>query len=202
MVSQSFGSVTGWIEELKAQDPEAQRKIWHRFVARLVKFANKKLSNAKCSVVDAEDIASMAFYNFFEKTPEQFERLVNRNDLWQILTMLAERRAIDEQRKWFNQRNGSGRVVNESNIGPEQDDNLNGMDHFASVDAPPEIQIILAEEAKTRLDLLEDDVMCQIAIDKLQGYKNNEIAEKMMMSLRSVERKLSLIREILSKSSE
>ena len=100
----SVGSVTEWIEDLKSKDPEAQQKIWHRFVDRLVNFANRKLSGINSPVVDANDVANMAFYSLFEKTPDQFESLINRNDLWRILALMAERRAIDVIRRAMAQK--------------------------------------------------------------------------------------------------
>ena len=95
----SPGSVTGWIEDLHQHDSKAQAKIWERFVQRLVKHANRKLYGSPCRLVDGEDIANIAFQNFFAKHPAEFVRLVDRNDLWKILRVLADRRAIDEIRK-------------------------------------------------------------------------------------------------------
>ena len=46
------------------------------------------------------------------------------------------------------------------------------------------------------LDKLDDWTLVRIAVDKLHGYTNEEIADRLDMSLRSVERKLRLIRTI------
>jgi DNA-directed RNA polymerase specialized sigma24 family protein len=48
------------------------------------------------------------------------------------------------------------------------------------------------------LGRLGDETLRQIAIAKLEGYKNLEIAEQLGLSLRSVQRKLSLIRQTWS----
>ena len=45
------------------------------------------------------------------------------------------------------------------------------------------------------MGLLRDDTQREIARLRLEGYENTEIAEKTGVSLRSVERKLKLIRE-------
>jgi DNA-directed RNA polymerase specialized sigma24 family protein len=57
----------------------------------------------------------------------------------------------------------------------------------------------LAEEAEQRLAQLPDD-LCQIAVYKPEGYTNAEIAAlpEMDCSVRTVERKLRLIREAWS----
>ena len=195
MNSSAAGSVTGWIGDLKMKDPEAQRKIWNRFVDRLVRYANRKLHGGNCQIVDASDIANMAFANFFEKSPEQFESLVNRNDLWQILALLAERRAIDEIRKAAALKNGGGRLLNESMLGTDQDGQSLRLDHFAEQGTTPDFDVLLNEELETRLNSLNDEVLRQIAIEKMQGCRNREIAAKLTISLRSVERKLGVIRD-------
>ncbi len=194
----SVGSVTEWIEDLKSKDPEAQQKIWHRFVDRLVNFANRKLSGINSPVVDANDVANMAFYSLFEKTPDQFESLINRNDLWRILALMAERRAIDVIRRAMAQKNGNDRLLNESVLPVNKDGHRLSLDHFPNADATPDFILILNEEIEVRLDSLNDETLRCIAIEKMQGAKNQEIASKLAISLRSVERKLSLIRNIFS----
>ena len=52
------------------------------------------------------------------------------------------------------------------------------------------------------LDCLGDDLLRQIAIAKLEGYTNTEIAERQGTSLRSVERQLRLIRRIRNQEQE
>ena len=201
MSSQNKGSVTGWIEDLKAQDPGAQEKIWSRFVDRLVRHANRKLRCASQRVVDAEDIANMAFANFFQKSPGEFEKLFNREDLWQILAMLVERRAIDQIRKESAKKNGGGMIVNEDVLAGDFAERANGLDNLPGKGTPIEFDMMLAEELELRLGLLpEDSKHRQVAIEKLQGYNNREIADRLAMGLRSVERKLEQIRDIFKSS--
>ena len=188
------GSVTGWIEGLKSNNPDAQRQIWKRFVERLVSYANRKLNGVTCGMVDANDIANMAFQNFFEKSPEEFASLVDRNDLWKILCMLAERRAIDALRKNSALKNGSNQVVYESGLGLSDSDKQRTFDQFPGNQVPPDFQLILSEEVEQRLDSLRTDLQRRIAIEKMQGLTNHEIAQKLSISLRSVERKLNMIR--------
>ena len=52
----------------------------------------------------------------------------------------------------------------------------------------------MTEELERRLESLKDPVQREIAIGKLQGYTHEELAEKLNVSLRTVERKLRLIR--------
>ena len=189
------GSVTAWIAGLKSNDPEAQRKILTRFVERLVSYAERKLRGLNGGMVGPEDIASMAFQNFFEKSPDEFASLLDRNDLWKILCMLAERRAIDAIRKSCAMKNGGNQLVNESGLGVANSDKRRTFDHFPSLQQPPDFSLMLSEEIEQRLDSLSDDAQRGIAILRMQGMTNCEISYALGISLRSVERKLGIIRD-------
>ena len=54
---------------------------------------------------------------------------------------------------------------------------------------------IIEEEGQRLLEALEDEKLQQIALWKLEGYTNDEIAEKLDLTTRSIERKLQRIRE-------
>ena len=57
---------------------------------------------------------------------------------------------------------------------------------------------IIEEEGQRLLGALEDPKLRQVALWKLESYTNDEIAEKLQLTTRSVERKLQRIREIWS----
>jgi DNA-directed RNA polymerase specialized sigma24 family protein len=58
------------------------------------------------------------------------------------------------------------------------------------------VAVQIAEQFQQLLTKLADDDLCRIALDKLDNYTNEEIAERMDLSLRTVERRLNLIRRI------
>lgn len=201
--NENSGSVTGWIEQLKDKNPEAQRLIWQRFVSRLITYATRRMTGINSPVVDAEDIACMTFQNFFDKTPGQFSTLVNRNDLWQILAVLAERRVVDEYRKSNAKKNGSNQLVNETRLAGQSESGPMTLDSFAAPGIQqPDFAMILSEEIETRLDSLKDDLLQKIALARMHGYRNQEIANLLGISLRSVERKLGIVREKFKKQDE
>lgn len=199
MKDKQTGSVTAWIEGLKdiTNSPDAQRKILKRFEERLTRYARRKLSGIHCSLEGPDDIACIAFQNFFEKSPEDFESLSNRNDLWKILCTIAARRAFDALRKHGALKNGGNQLVNESSLGASDSEKQLTFDQFPSGQEPPDFGVILADEIEYRLDGLRDEQQRQAAIFKMQGLKNCEIANKLSISLRGVERKLGIIRKKL-----
>lgn len=154
---------------------------------RLIAVANRILKNSACRIATGETVAVDTFVDFFERSPDEFRRLVNRNDLWKILSLIAERRAIDEiRRETREKRGGKQSVMNEDS---------RGMSIFPSDTCPPDVELILLETFEARLKDLNDPVLRHIALEKMNEIKNEDIAHSLKISIRSVERKLSLIRK-------
>jgi DNA-directed RNA polymerase specialized sigma24 family protein len=58
----------------------------------------------------------------------------------------------------------------------------------------PEFAALVAEECQRRLDSLGDAELRSVALWKMEGYTNDEIAERLGCVPRTVERKLRVIR--------
>ena len=78
------------------------------------------------------------------------------------------------------------------------DDVPMGMAQVIDREPTPQFAAMLAEEYQSRLDGLPDDQVRRVAEMRFQGYENQEIASALDCSLRSVERKLQLIRSLWS----
>src|SRR6516164_4691978 len=90
----SVGSVTYWIRQLPAGDQAAVQELWERHFQRLVGLARKRLRRTRRGVADEEDVALSAFDSFFRRAREgRFPRLADRHDLWQLLVVIAARKA-------------------------------------------------------------------------------------------------------------
>jgi hypothetical protein len=60
----SSGSVTHWLNLLKAGDSAAARPLWERYFRRLVGLARTRLRGAPRQAADEEDVALSAFDSF------------------------------------------------------------------------------------------------------------------------------------------
>src|SRR5260370_6120356 len=88
MESESEGSVTRWIGDLKSGGESAAQQLWERYFERLVRLARKKLQKARRprAVEDEEDAALSAFDSFCRGVDRgRFPRLADRDDLWRLL---------------------------------------------------------------------------------------------------------------------
>jgi DNA-directed RNA polymerase specialized sigma24 family protein len=192
-------SVTVWIRGLKEGRDEAMSALWERYFQQLTAFAGRKLGGASRRVADEEDVASMAFKSLCMGAADgRFERLENRDDLWQILVALASRKAVDQIRQNVSQKRGGGTVRGDSIVMSNGADEPGGFEVFLSAAPTPEMIVTVEEQCQRMLDQLPDDALRELAQLRLEGYSNEELAERTGLSLRSIERKLAMIRDVWS----
>ncbi len=75
------------------------------------------------------------------------------------------------------------------------------LERLSSAEPRPELVAEFAEYCQRMLDLLKDDTLRVIALRKLEGYTNKEIADGLPCAPRTIERKLQLIRGKWEKAS-
>ncbi|MFO0818054.1 MAG: ECF-type sigma factor [Pirellulales bacterium] len=189
-------SVSLWIEKLKQGDQEAVGPLWSRYFERLVRVAGKKMGSASRRIADEEDIAVSVFQSLCRGAAEgRFQILADRDDLWKLLVAIAGQKAVDQIRRQVSLKRGGGEVRGDSLFGNDQFDGPKGFEQFLSAEPTPEFLAIIEEQEQRLFGLLRDDVQRQIARLRLEGYTNEEIAKQLDISLRTVERKSTMIRE-------
>jgi len=187
--------VTEWLARIKAGDPEAARRLWKGYFTKLVGLARGKLRAAPRTVADEEDVALSAFDSFCRGAGNgRFPQLDDRDDLWQVLFMITTRKAAGLARREMRQKRGGGRVVQVSSLVAEGSGNEAYLDP-ADMSPTAEFAALVSEECGSLLDSLADDTLRAIAVWKMEGYTNAEIAEKIGRVEGTVERKLALIRQ-------
>jgi DNA-directed RNA polymerase specialized sigma24 family protein len=195
----SEGSVTHWIDQLKLGDPAGAERLWARYFERLVELARVQLRGAPRRAADEEDVALSAFDSFFRCMGQgRFAELINRESLWRLLVTITLRKARDLRRHACQQKRGGGKVLGESEL-PDTVDCAAanaGLEQVVGREPSPELAVQVAEECRWLLSRLGDATLQSLALLKMEGYTNAEAAARMGCGLRSVERKLRLIRKI------
>ena len=191
-------SVTTWLSQLKAGENEAARRLWEAYFGRLVRLARHKLAATPRRASDEEDVALAAFNSFCGGVRRgHFPRLNDRDDLWQVLVMLTVRKAADEREFHRRQKRGNGRVRGESVfLECSASGNVGGLSQITGREPTPEFAAEVAERLGQLLQALDNESLRSIALLKMEGWSNEEIAQRIGCGLRTVERKLSLIRRI------
>jgi hypothetical protein len=92
----SSGSVTAWIDQLCAGDRDAAQPLLQGYFQPLVDLARKKLRNAPRGMADEENVALSAFDSFVRGAEKgRFPQLTDRDDLWHLLLVITELKAVD-----------------------------------------------------------------------------------------------------------
>jgi DNA-directed RNA polymerase specialized sigma24 family protein len=188
------GSITNCLRSLERGDPQAAQVIWDRYFERLVSLARPRLQSANLRAADEEDVVLSALHSFFRRAGSgQFPRLEDRDDLWKVLFVLTVRKAINLVRHERRPSRGGGRLSILSEL-----DGLDVAEVIGEVPTP-ELAAQMAEECHRLLGRLGNATLRQVALWKMEGFTNVEIAGKLGCVTHTVERKLRSIREIWSK---
>jgi DNA-directed RNA polymerase specialized sigma24 family protein len=194
-------SVTLWLRRLEGRDQDAARLLWQRYYRELVELARARLGQTPRRTADEEDIALSVLRCLYDGAAKgQFAAVVNRHELWQLLATITIRKVIDHQRLLKKKKRGGGKVRGDSIFKASDGDGWAaggaGFDEILGDAATPQVLAIALEEYQRLMRVLDDDRLRTIAQCKLEGHRNEEIAERLGLACRSIERKLQRIRQI------
>ncbi|HEX5273343.1 MAG TPA: ECF-type sigma factor [Gemmataceae bacterium] len=195
----SSGSVSVWIAELKNGDGLAAQRLWEGYFPRLVGLARKKLRAMPRRVTDEEDVALSAFDSFCRGANQgRFPRVTGRDDLWPLLVTITARKALQALRHQGRQKRGGGNVRGDSafQAAPAGGQEEPGLEQVVGSEPTPEFAAQMAEECQRLLGQLSAGDLREVAVMKMEGYSNEEIAAKLGCVPRTIERKVALIRSL------
>jgi RNA polymerase sigma factor (sigma-70 family) len=183
MQDNSNASVTEWIVDLRAGDSQAVQRLWERYFAQLVRLARSRLQPR--GYLDGEDVALSAFDSFCHAAERgRFPQLGDRNDLWRLLVFITIRKiskVIERERA----------VIHGGGVEHEGDSSL---EQVLAREPDPEFAAEMAETFRRLIEDLGDDTLRRIAVWKMEGFTNEEIAVRLDCSLKTVSNKLRLVR--------
>ena len=188
------GSITRLIGHLKDGHRETSQQLWEAYFGRLVRLAQARLRGAARTAADEEDVVVSVFDSFFRRAElGQFPQLQDRDDLWKLLFVLTVRKAINHVHHEGRQSRGGGRIRSLTDL-----ENLDAREMMC-IEPSPELAAQMTEECQNLLDRLGDPTLRAVAIWKMEGYTNREIAHKLDCVEQTVERKLRSIRRLWSR---
>jgi DNA-directed RNA polymerase specialized sigma24 family protein len=185
-MNQPDGSVTLWLELLKAGDATAAQPLWERYCSRLADLARRRLTGSSLTIADEEDVALAAFDSFCRGVADgRFPRLDDRDDLWQLLVMLTSRKAATHRERERRLKRGGGMTRIEMDA-----------DDIPDNGPSPEFATDLEDELRRLIRSLNDATLERVAQLRLAGHSVAAIAEMIGTGARTIERKLQVIRAI------
>ena len=154
------------------------------------------MGQAPKRAADEEDIALSVFNELCVGAARGgFAEHVRRDDLWHLLLHLTHHKMVNYIREQTRQKRGGGDVRGESVfLNAATGSSMGGIDQIVAEEPTPEFLAVMNEEHARLLDSLPDDTLRGIAVRRMQGDSNEDIAAALNLSVRSVERKFNLIR--------
>ena len=166
----------------------AAEQLWDAYMRRLIGLARARLGGSSRRAADEEDVALSAFDSFYRRAEAgQFARLSDRDDLWQVLVIITERKAIDLMRREGRKVRGEGRVVSLAAAEPP------GSPTRAPRPSSPRASPTSSAGSWNRSATTRSAAS---PWPRMEGYTNREIAERLGCIEQTVERKLRSIRRI------
>jgi DNA-directed RNA polymerase specialized sigma24 family protein len=188
------GSVTRWLERLQAGDQAAAGELWERYFRRLAALARLRLQGAPRRAANEEDVALSAFASFCRGVERgRFPQLFDRDGLWRLLVVFTVRKAAHQLRDEGRLKRG-GRTSGNGSADTPHDETV--LEQLVSREPTPEMAAQMAESVRRLLASLGDPELEALALWKMEGFTNDEIAARLDCAPRTVERKLRLIRAI------
>lgn len=181
------GSITGFFQALRAGDGRAAEGLFVRYFPRLLAVA-ERTRRGGVPAAGPEDAAQSAFVSFWRQAEQGgFAEVCGRNELWALLSKITARKALKQARHEAAAKRGGAARKNEADLAGAGDPLR--LDELAEARPAAELDLCCEE-----LLLPLDEEQRTIALLRLAGHTNREIAQRLGCTERKIERKLNLIR--------
>jgi RNA polymerase sigma factor (sigma-70 family) len=192
------GSVTRWITRLQSDDTgdrnEAARLIWQRYFHALLALARDNLRPQIRRRENEEDVLQDMYSSFCRRQRRGEFDLADRDQLWGLLVRIT----LCKVRNTANKHRCQKRDVDRERA-PQSGDEPGALgldlDGIKERGPGPHEAAVLNEALEQRLDARDDSELRSLALKKLEGWTNAEIAASIGRTERSVKRRLKRIRE-------
>ena len=194
------GSVTQLVSDLRSDDSSVRNRaaqlIWERYFRKLLELARKNLGPRVRRRADEEDVLQSMYNSFCERQKRGEYDLANRNALWKLLVTITLNKARDRARHEHREIRD---VDRDQSMSVDEDTKSAGwvLEQMEANGPSPKEAAILNDALEQRLQALadpKDPELRQIAVWKLEGWTNAEIAGELDYTERTVERRLEKIR--------
>ena len=187
------GSVTTWLRALEAGDNDAAQQLWDRYSDAMHGVAKRRMRRQKRhDILDEEDFVVSAFASVcLAARNGRLAGIANRDELWGML-VVATNRKVGQRIQYTNaEKRASVSLLDQHVRNTEIGSRL---ERLIANSPTPELQALLAEQADKLLARLSDPDLQAIALLRLAGYTNDEIAAEMGFSRRTTFRMVAHIR--------
>jgi RNA polymerase sigma-70 factor (ECF subfamily) len=181
------------IAGLRAGDRGVVREFCDRYGPALNRIADRKLPDAVRRRVDAEDVVQSACRTFFRRAQNGEFLLDDSDSLWRLLCAITLTKVREQARFHLRQRRG---VDREHGLPEAKDESRCEVPILEPGQNPAEVAEF-ADQFRSLLDQLDPEQQRVVDL-KIQDYTNEQIAEMLNCSERTVRRILKRVQSVLS----
>lgn len=181
-------SVTRWLQSLGEGNQRSARLLWTFVKDRLLRLARNEIGRGRPIVYDEEDVANSVFGALCRGAEGgRYDEVANREELWRLLAVITVNKARTRARD-ANRAKRGGKVT-------QIEDANEFLEMIEGAELAPDVALACQEECERLLSMLEKDELKLVALLKVEGYTNEEIASQLGCSRRAIQRRLNLIRD-------
>jgi RNA polymerase sigma factor (sigma-70 family) len=197
LTSEADEPISLWVEQLAAADRDAAGRLWAHFCQRIMDFARSRMSSSTRRVYDEEDAAVSAFRSLCRGIEsKRFPDVGDRGNLWALLVVITSRKIANRFRYEHQQRRDSNQTLSELMLQGADGSIVDLLQTIPAKEPTPEFAVEVADMSEYLMNQLPEPDLRKLVVLKLEGHTNDEIAELMRVTRRTVQRKLELIRRI------
>jgi DNA-directed RNA polymerase specialized sigma24 family protein len=196
------GSVERLIVQLREGDDRALAPLWERYFERLVKVARGRLPVGSPGRVEggSMDAALNALQSFHSRLRKgEYGWVTSRGDLWKLLVTMTRNKAITQARSASaEKRHPRQGLIRGSELATPEGAGYS-LEEVVTEDPTPEMAVELAERIERIHKALGDPELSRVFLLRLEGYSREEISDAIDRAVRSVSRKLEIVRQAVEK---
>jgi RNA polymerase sigma-70 factor (ECF subfamily) len=174
-------SDTSLLARFQAGEDDAATALYTRYAERLIELANRSAGDDLSTRVDAEDIVQSVFRTFFRRVSDGHYLIPEGEELWKLLLVIA----LNKVRMIAGHHRAAKRDVAHTR-------SMGARDIETSTDTTEVLRMTIDDVLATLPEQHR-----QVIHARIDGYEIAEIAERVAISRRSVERILQSFRKRL-----
>jgi RNA polymerase sigma factor (sigma-70 family) len=182
------------LNRVRQGDEQAASDLFNRYVERLIRLAQSRLSAKLRRRVDPEDVVQSVYRSFFSHAQDGRYQLQQSGDLWRLLAAITINKVRNQARH-----GAAGKRAVSAEESTTGNNSIIGIPPEAICREPSSEELnILIEEIESEMSSLSE-LKRRIVELRFQGHSNEEIAEQVHCTERTVQRTLKQLRERLDK---
>jgi RNA polymerase sigma-70 factor (ECF subfamily) len=177
------------IDKVRAGNEDAARQLFDQYAERLVALAKRRISQRLSGRVDPEDVVQSVFRTFFQRAREGQFVINEQDDIGKLLVRITVHKTLRQVAYHKAEKRNASAEVGQ---GVEAQ---RAWEELLDAEPTPEQAVTFLDELESFLNQLRPDEK-QILELRLQGWNNQEIAEKMGIYDRKIRRVFERIRSL------